>query len=550
MGTQNLFPLLLNFDNNSTLLLVFIALLLTFLWFNRKPEKAPLPPGPFRFPFVGSLSILPRFLSNVKRHQLNIDLARDYGRIFSFAFGKTNLVWLNDLETIKEAFITKGDIISDRTSDEISSVLGVSGEFEKYSGQGIGEANFTRAFKERKKLALQSMKEFGFGGASLEGRVVEETEFMIDALKDFANPPNGVVKKSTDAHQRLIHLAVSNVICSVVFGRRFDYEDASFVLAVDAIKFLFSKQRGKQIENIPFAKYIPAVQRLVAKEVEQAAHVLSFIDGQIEVHQESFDGNAEPKDFIDICLLKAELDSHLESEGSLNSAKSNGIEVGTENVKKIIADLFFAGTDTTATSVLWFVLCMMRYPEIQRRCHEEIDASVEDARNGGLTKDSINRFFPYTVAAMLESQRINSIANASLPHIVREDTTIGGYRVPKHSLVLANIRFLHFDERYWKDPELFDPSRWLDSSIAVPGDDFPGRKVLTHSHFIPYSVGKRRCLGENLAKAEYLIIGLSLLENFKFCVEDDLNPPSMEGQGLILAPKPFRMVIEQRQRMN
>ena len=69
---------------------------------------------------------------------------------------------------------------------------------------------------------------------------------------------------------------------------------------------------------------------------------------------------------------------------------------------------------------------------------------------------------------------------------------------------------------------------------------------MQHSHFIPFSVGKRRCLGENLAKTEYLVFGLSLLKSFKFEVVDVTNPPSLAGQGLILAPQPFRMVMEQR----
>ena len=532
-----------------TSFLIGITLTLAFLYLKNYHGKSKnsLPPGPFRFPLVGSASILPKVLSNVERHQLRIDLPKEYGNILSFGLGKINIVWLNDLESIKEAFITKGDIISDRTSSKISSPLAVGGVFEKYSGLGIGEANHSKAFKERKKLALQSMKEFGFGGVPLEDKVIEETENLINALKKFANSPsNGKIKtiESTDIHQQLIHLAVSNVICSVVFGQRFEYDDASFVSAVDGIKWLFSKQRGKQIaDSIPFAKYVPAVQRLIAKENEQASNVLSFIEKQVQSHQESFDASVDPKDFIDICLQKAELDANRNEE---KASEHDNSEVGTENVKKIIADLFFAGTDTTATSLMWFLLYMMRYPEIQRRCHSEIDAQFGDARGRGFTKDAITRLLPYTTASMLESQRISSIANASIPHVVREDTTIGGYSVPKHSLVLANIRFLHFDDRYWKNPELFDPTRWLE---AVPSDGIntSGFKVVQHSHFIPFSVGKRKCLGENLAKAEYLIFGLSLLKSFKFQVEDLLDPPSLVGQGLILSPQPFRMVIEQRE---
>ena len=168
-------------DHSTTSVLVLVASLLIFLWFRRNGSRIRLPPGPFRVPYVGSVTIIPDFMSNKKRHQLLIDLARRYGNIFSLAVGQLNVVFLNDMETIKEAFVTKSDVISDRTSEKAGSILGVSGEFEKYAGLGIAEANFTKAFKERKRLALQSMKEFGFGGVSMEVGVsrVPAPEFPV-----------------------------------------------------------------------------------------------------------------------------------------------------------------------------------------------------------------------------------------------------------------------------------------------------------------------------------------------------------------------------------
>jgi hypothetical protein len=71
------------------------------------------------------------------------------------------------------------------------------------------------------------MRDFGFGGKSMDETVWEETEFLVDELKKFADG-----KTPTDVHFHFFHLAISNVICAAVFGRRFDYHDSTFVEAV------------------------------------------------------------------------------------------------------------------------------------------------------------------------------------------------------------------------------------------------------------------------------------------------------------------------------
>ena len=100
------------------------------------------PPGPFNFPFLGSIFLFPVAMSKTRRHQGHLDLARKYGEIYSYKIGSINVIMLNTVELIKEAFIGKGESLSDRTSPGTRSFLEVSGEFSKYSGMGIGEANY------------------------------------------------------------------------------------------------------------------------------------------------------------------------------------------------------------------------------------------------------------------------------------------------------------------------------------------------------------------------------------------------------------------------
>ena len=448
-----------------------------------------------------------------------MDLAAKYGKMYALEIAGGQTVFLNDVKVIKEAFITKGDIISDRIqkspSDPLFSMIGF--------GKGFGSANYGKQFKQRKTLTLQSMKDFGFGGKTLEDTVSEETTFLTNHFEKVAN-----TGKPTDIHQRLIHLAVSNVICSVVFGKRFSYDNERFAAAVDGIRFLFTERSPfleKILETIPWLRFLPIVQKIEKEFLRHGRNVVEFIDGQIQSHIEEFDVDC-PKDFIDLALQIAELNSEQQSK------------IGPDNVKKIIWDLFFAGTDTTAASLIWFLLYMIRYPAVQQKCQREID-NVMDSQ-GEYWNVAMNKYFPYTTAALLEVQRISSIAGASLPHVAREDTTVGGYNVSKGSVLVANLRFLHMDEQYWKNPKEFRPERWLDPTDPT--------KVIQHANFVPFSIGKRRCLGENLAKAEYSVFAITLLRNFTFKMEDPANPPKLEGFGLIYSPFPFKALIETRTR--
>ena len=151
------------------------------------------------------------------------------------------------------------------------------GELDKYSGLGLGAANYGKAFKERKRLTLLAMKEFIFGGSTLEDTVLEEVGFFINEMK-MACKRDGLGRPMpTDIHLNLIHLAVSNVICSVVFGHRFEYTDESFRSAVASIRYAFSGQTGSMLASIPFAWRLPSVKRLLAREDMEGRNVLNFI---------------------------------------------------------------------------------------------------------------------------------------------------------------------------------------------------------------------------------------------------------------------------------
>ena len=120
----------------------------------------------------------------------------------------------------------------------------------------------------------------------------------------------------------------------------------------------------------------------------------------------------------------------------------------------------------------------------------------------------------------------------SVPHTVNKDLYFGGHFFPKGVVVIPNLTSAHHDPTYWGDPEVFRPERWLNED----------NKIIEHSAFMPFSLGRRACLGKQLAKMELFLFASSLIQRFSFQMEDPKNPPSLEGiESLTVVPEPFQM---------
>ncbi|OWA50099.1 putative Cytochrome P450 2U1 [Hypsibius exemplaris] len=115
--------------------------------------------------------------------------------------------------------------------------------------------------------------------------------------------------------------------------------------------------------------------------------------------------------------------------------------------------------------------------------------------------------------------------------------TIDGFTIPKGSMLAANLYSIHRDTRWWTNPDDFDPTRFLDAN----------KKLLRPDGFAPFSIGKRACLGEALAKMELFLFIANLIRCFtlelpagKSLTHHDCVP------GAILSPKPFELIFTPR----
>ena len=133
----------------------------------------------------------------------------------------------------------------------------------------------------------------------------------------------------------------------------------------------------------------------------------------------------------------------------------------------------------------------------------------------------------------MEIQRHSNIVPMGVQHMTASDLVINGHLIPANTRVLAVFAEVMKGD-YWCEGEMFRPDRFLDDAGQVKRD----------ARLIPFSVGKRACPGEHLARAELFLFMASLLQTFNFEAEDLARPPPVKRMmGLTAMPVPFRVKI-------
>ena len=249
------------------------------------------------------------------------------------------------------------------------------------------------------------LRGLGVGKKSFEENIAIEVEFFIEELKKQRGSPFDP--------KHLLSNAVSNIICSVVLGKRFQYTDPMFrsllkntdvvVEGVGAGDIVELSPIVSKLTILPFVKrYIDASR----KSIEQLRLI-------VEEHNLDYDAE-NPRDLIDMFLKETEIKKKLGDE-------SAGVKM--ENLRPLVGELFVAGSETTNTTLRWSLLYMMAYPEIQSRVQKELD----DVTGGNrFSKMSDKPNLPYTEAVLYEIQRISTIAPLAIPHYTSEDTPFMG----------------------------------------------------------------------------------------------------------------------------
>ncbi|XP_054238310.1 cytochrome P450 2H2-like isoform X2 [Indicator indicator] len=207
-------------------LLVCISCLLVATW--SRSQKGKMPPGPTAFPILGSvLQLNPWNIPESLK-----ELSKKYGPVFTIHLGSEKVVVLYGYDVVKEALIDQADNFSGRGSLPLLKKL--------LQGTGILTSN-GETWKQIRRFTLTTLRDFGMGKKSIEERIQEEARFLVERIRNTKERP-------FNPGNYLVH-AVSNIICSVIFGDRFDYEDKKFLTLIDLLEENNNLQNSKSTQE-------------------------------------------------------------------------------------------------------------------------------------------------------------------------------------------------------------------------------------------------------------------------------------------------------------
>ncbi|CAI5684561.1 unnamed protein product [Oreochromis niloticus] len=200
-----------------------------------------------------------------------------------------------------------------------------------------------------RRFALTNLRDFGMGKRACEDKIIEECQRLLEVFKKFKG-------EAFDTNQRLSY-AVSNIICSMVYGSRFEYNDPEFTSLVDRMS------RGAKLLGSPSVQMYnmcPALFKWSGARKE-LLELSATSTKQNRAFFRRLQETLNPqmcRGFVDAFLVRKQT---LEESGITNS------HFHDDNLLMTVMNLFAAGTETTSTTLRWALLLMAKYPKIQGR---------------------------------------------------------------------------------------------------------------------------------------------------------------------------------------
>uniref|UniRef100_A0A8D2AQ66 Cytochrome P450 2D6 n=1 Tax=Sciurus vulgaris TaxID=55149 RepID=A0A8D2AQ66_SCIVU len=271
----------------------------------------------------------------------------------------------------------------------------------------------------------------------------------------------------------------------------------------------------KVLNVVPVLLRIPG---LPGKVFPAQKAFMALLDELLTEHRMTRDPAQPPRDLTDAFLAEVE-----KAKGNPESSFND------ENLRMVVADLFTAGMVTTSATLAWALLLMILHPDVQRRVQQEIDEVIGQVRPPEMGDQAC---MPFTMAVIHEVQRFGDIVPLGVPHLTTRDIELQGFFIPKGTTLVTNLSSVLKDETVWERPLRFHPGHFLDAQGC-----FVKREA-----FMPFSAGRRACLGEPLARMELFLFFTCLLQRFTFSVPAGQPRPSDHGVfGAMVTPPPYQL---------
>ncbi|XVF63733.1 hypothetical protein PTKIN_Ptkin09bG0109800 [Pterospermum kingtungense] len=304
--------------------------------------------------------------------------------------------------------------------------------------------------------------------------------------------------KPVNLSEAMICLA-STIICRVGFGKRYEEEGTErsrFHGLLNESQALFASFCIS--DYFPFMGWVDRFSGFLSRLERNFKEFDAFYQRLIDEHLDPNREKPEQEDIVDVLL-------------QIWRGREFTIEFTTDHIKAVLMNVFIAGTNTSAASVVWIMSYLMKNPRCLRKAQEEVRNLI--GKKGFVNDDDVQGL-DYLKAVIKETFRLQPIAPLLVPRETMRKCNIGGYEIPEKTLVYVNAWAVGRDPEAWENPDEFYPERFIGSSIDFKGLDF---------ELIPFGAGRRGCIGIHMGLASVELALANLLYKFDWEMPTGMN---------------------------
>ncbi|GMI91107.1 cytochrome P450, family 81, subfamily D, polypeptide 8 [Hibiscus trionum] len=493
--------------------LFYYVVFFVFLYFLTRKllDNKQLPPSPaLSLPIIGHLHLIRK-----PPHRTLAKLSKQHSPILFFQFGSRPVLVVSSPSAAEECF-TKNDIVFANRPRLLA------GKHLGYDYTTLPWAPYGDHWRNLRRVATVELLS--------SNRVQKYVAIQMDEVRSLilrlCRGSKGGEFRVVDMKSMFFELTL-NVMMRMIAGKRYYDEGA---------EEMEEKRKFKEIVTETFEvsgatnirDFVPVLKWVGLNKIDKKLEKLrrkrdefmqNLIDERQKLTSDSYSESGQSsKTMVDVLLLLQETDPEYYTD---------------DIIRGMMQVLLSAGTDTSAGTMEWALSLFLNNPKTLSKAREEIDKEI--GQNRVMEESDIGKL-PYLHGIIKETFRMYSVAPLLAPHESSEECTVGGFSIPRGTMLLVNTWAIHNDPGCWEQPAEFKPERFLGPE-----------RVKNGFMLLPFGTGRRRCPGESLAMGLIPLTLGSLIQCFEWeRIGEDMVDMS-EGNGLSM-PKAHPLVAKCRPR--
>lgn len=421
-------------------------------------------------------------------------IRKEYGDVVALKMGIHPMLLVSSRQAIQEILLDKSAIFADRPTFPRHHII-FGGDKEN----SLALCNWSNTHRERRKLCKRGIvpNKFSSRNHLLETIVCQRTKAFIQHLSSPISESIAETQKQTLLTKMDLLLLTSDIFLEFLCGGEQSHARKVYRDFAEGCDFVFwDINQSYLIDFLPFLTSLGVGYFHLKRLKDETDFLRNFIDDEIfdprlAEHKRLIDIGSEPEpnsiDYLDSLILE-----YLSGTTSMS----------LPDYKVGFADLL-AGHAAVANILIRVLGHLALDEKIQ-------DLICDEAEKADLFNLTHKPSLPITEASLLEALRLAS--SPIVPHVARENTSVGQFFVPAGSMVLFNIYYQNLSEDIWKNSHDFDPLRFIHYRRNELGDSVP--KLQVPKHFMPFSVGMRQCLGQKMVETTSIVTIANLCRKF------------------------------------